>query len=42
MTSNYNEKKTYKCEACGEWFRLKVSLLNHDCKEDKKRRRRNE
>ena len=37
--NRYNERKKYQCEKCGEYFRLKSSLLNHNCKEEPKRKR---
>jgi|AntAceMinimDraft_16_1070373.scaffolds.fasta_scaffold181930_2 hypothetical protein len=37
--NRYNERKTYQCPNCKKWFRLKSSLLNHDCKENPKRKR---
>ena len=32
MTNIYNKKKIYQCIHCKEWFRLKMSLNNHKCK----------
>ena len=34
-----NQRKTYKCKYCQEYFRLKMSLVNHKCKEKPKRKR---
>jgi len=31
MKRKINKKKSYQCPDCNGWFRLKLSLLNHDC-----------
>lgn len=28
---NLNDRKTYQCEKCKEWFRIKLTLDKHKC-----------
>ncbi len=32
MTRRINKKKIYQCVDCKEWFRLKMALDTHKCK----------
>ena len=38
LLQTFNQKKTYQCPKCEEWFRLKLALLNHKCIEKPKRK----